>query len=1594
MFDFKMNAARNNPNEPVLYDDRAPKDFGAHDALGMRRFRLILLLFIILSTPFIVLCFSWYSVGFLTYLWVNNFGVLFIFTILVFLVYKYSSFFFVYYFRYQLRKAGIDVPPDILGHFRDLNIWQMADLGTLVFHGLDVFRSKAARSSFMIHVAVRVFIAFDLMERIPALWAERLHGFNDVEGEEDDGIFSRVFGVLFPSASRAEMARVQHFNNKATAIRNLQQLWDLCRQVYDWLTNRNVAALGLRDQYVDFSTEASRLLSYDRSMINQLTTDERKSVRELYQRGTVLRGMMASADHHLGKTVPAAFLSTYAGFTSYYSVLQSMMSDWGPRQMPVTVMITGPPGTGKSSLCHYLQRFAVTRSTGQPLDLCQHLIYHYARNAHARCDGVTGDHKVFVMEDFIQGTEVSENSPEAKLMCNVCDTPPFFPDVAAMEQIRIAVVRSEFVIITTNTILHSKTPDLGLKDPMAIVRRVDFLINMSIPVNSSTLVDVDRLPKVKIESRRGVASGDVVTVQDLFVEISTLYNLRVKQFADRESEDLRNLDTIEKWVNPQAYLPAPPGYGWVEERFFAQAIGNNIRFFPKNPSWLEKFGLGYSTLPISYEGKLWVYYRGVDSAPVLDIVPLNPWNPLNNIPVIVEGGVGALVGAGCAIGGAISLIPLMFLTAWGIVPFFHWIATALFVVVVWMPGPQKKGYVATVTAFVVFVVLSGLIVYFSSSWIKKRRKRDRINAAYEEYMEVWKRLEAADADVASEVQERVMSTHHWRLKKKVLKVQKVVDDANAGVLGDDGYMRDDLRARIVEAADVIKTSTAASQQTLESPPVVEELYGKREHKPKRKDDPIVAQISSDANALVIMNAIEDNVVLIVCEDKDMLKTRAHGFGVAGRNIIVNEHTYFSMMQEGMTVQVWRPNDSYVIDMTRVRMRSLVSDVVLLHVDKIPEFRSVVAHFPQTCDLPVADTFVDSVVCVLRRHFLRPGKDIWWAQARGYEFSTSPLVFTDLRPIVDGHIRLELETSSGDSGAIAIELNPHRPRKILGVLLGGQIPGTSIYKPVTQEILIPNLVYDSYFMSEGVLEKRTGVKFVAAHSLIEQAARQRDTTPYGFTYIGTLESPAHLNTNTQYVASPLQGVVDATEQPPHMTPWYKDGERIVPIDYFWNKTHIVRVPVSIRKLRCHVESMALEIPAPRIHWRIDVETALNGVEGTMFRELSMTTSAGYRLRHMCAGKGKKPYLFTDPPEQGKSMLIRASPQALRDIAEMEDDLDRGVVPAMVVVDAQKDERYSFAQERKFRIVSTDDVRNLIVMRKLFGSYLDAVRRMKPFGGSQVGIDAGGMDFNFLFNWLKGFGSNAICVDAVSWDLSLPWEVRLVYGEVKNMWYSMHFPDDEWGARRACGGKVSLVHYHIIRNLLYARCGGICTGIFDTADENGGCNKLMDVAIFRELCPELRYGDCVRAAFYGDDVLSVVRGADSFNQVTRAEVAHRLFGMTWVLDTKVKAVEPYQDLAKCHFLSRSFQKVGPGRLVLGALSIDTVKEIALWVKTKNPSLYGLMFRQVCEASLKEMFPHGRRMFDQWKLTVNRCLFSQHLPPIDMTYDKCMRDIFDRM
>lgn len=781
--------------------------------------------------------------------------------------------------------------------------------------------------------------------------------------------------------------------------------------------------------------------------------------------------------------------------------------------------------------------------------------------------------------------------------------------------------------------------------------------------------------------------------------------------------------------------------------------------------------------------------------------------------------------------------------------------------------------------------------------------------------------------------------------------------------------------------------------------VIAETAEKRpERAPKRKPNPTVAvaQVSIDKQTDQVLTAIKPNIGYIQLVSDTMPHPHVQNcLGIAGRNIIFNRHLLIGFEDDPTAkLTLWRPNVRIPVYLKDCKLTNVTDDVIMCYHPKFGDYRNIITHFSAENDLPTASVGAlapSMFVSRMHKSTLSDGDaDLIIQLCKDHSYSTNrvglELRGTHSGVYLRGFYNYPINTDGGDCGGVYLSMNPSRQAKIEAIHNASAGPAQAIAKPIFRREVEAALTIDHPAqMDEELYTAQTGVRLLP---LGPETTARADKTPAGICFFGVSEKKHLTNRVSKIRPSPMQRRRKPTTVVAHRTPWLKNGRLVIPVNYFFNKTaHPLLVDRVVIDEAIRNEEFRYNGPSQRYESVLSDHQALNGVDFTNITPIRLDTSAGIRWSHFCVPGQKTPYLLVK--EDGQIALSKV---AQRDVDARIACLRKGPVPK-VAKDDQKDERYPLNREEKYRVVSTDDVADLIIAKKYFGPLLDVLRATRPFGKSQVGIDAAGPMFNLLYHYLKEMGVDAIELDGSGWDLVLPYEVLEGFVRFAEAWFALHYPNEDpgnAGIRRNIMYSY-LVHYHAIGDLVYCRIGGMLSGCFATAEINGFCNRTISRAIFQSVCPEREFDDCVRSVYYGDDMLATVSpDCPEFNQVTFSRKAKELFGMTWTTAAKQLPTERYLPLDEANFISRSFLR--HSRLAecrFGVLSKDTIREIPLWVRTKNVEEAPILMRQAMLSSLREMVFHGKKPFRKWLAECNQTLVEVGMEPISLTYSGLIRE-----
>lgn len=859
--------------------------------------------------------------------------------------------------------------------------------------------------------------------------------------------------------------------------------------------------------------------------------------------------------------------------------------------------------------------------------------------------------------------------------------------------------------------------------------------------------------------------------------------------------------------------------------------------------------------------------------------------------------------------------------------------------------------------------------------------------------------------------------------RAALEVVEKLQAARAEVKGEIYTARERIKAKKNRIAAVKGEAVVDGEETLESLEealsdletkeikIKADIYAARERLKtfkKNSEMRVIPHIATDANAISVIESISANIMNIIVrtEHKEDIDT-AQATGIGGRDVLINKHTLLALQRPKITVIFRGSVTEYAFagkELEELLKSAQVFDndrVVITH-SKFPQFHDIHKHFRD--DFPTQTTFIPNKLICIFRDF--KGKIIQRESNPSTGFMYSPesrnLEGTDVR--LAGFYRVLIETYPSMSGAIFVECNPHAGKKIIGTLCGGLTPGESVVVPLVKGEFFHTV---NPYMSAEMFKKLSGIELKYDPEEAEYREMLLNGEPPGWHYYGQAKEAVPYCSTNKIQPTPLQRVITPTTAPNHCEPFKVDGKIRYPETLFMTSGVATSHPVDSAILDRDLQEMVHRMPAPnrtRVpNSVLSDHDALNGIPGTMLHEVPLDTSPGYRLRKVC-GQGKIPY-FKTIDVAGKKVTI-LSDRARREIAECIEVLKTGPIPVVMMV-KNKNERYSKEKvDKKSRGVSADDARNLFILRKYLGPFLESLRRYMPYGSSAVGINADSHLWDEMFTYLASNASpediqndtvKAMALDGAKWEFKYPYEVKCCFRKAAEQWFEIYYevdPTSEEATIRSNLLRSYENYFMLLLDIVLVRVGGMTSGFGATAEENGFGNELMTRVCWRHIYPDLPYDDHVRAVFYGDDFLATVYNAPNFNQITFSEKAKELFGIDWLTDRKVPPTEDYIRLIDATFISRRFIRIPGTRIVMGSLEKTDIYEMALWARYSDEADAMIKFRNNCENSLQFMMAYGEQEYEVWRKIVNRELLRNKMPAIDVTYHDRVRHYLSKL
>lgn len=390
-------------------------------------------------------------------------------------------------------------------------------------------------------------------------------------------------------------------------------------------------------------------------------------------------------------------------------------------------------------------------------------------------------------------------------------------------------------------------------------------------------------------------------------------------------------------------------------------------------------------------------------------------------------------------------------------------------------------------------------------------------------------------------------------------------------------------------------------------------------------------------------------------------------------------------------------------------------------------------------------------------------------------------------------------------------------------------------------------------------------------------------------------------------------------------------------------------------------------------------ALNKFRGsTKSNPIVLSTSPGYPWNVFSQG-GKRRFIDVD---ENTGMRHFANNQEARHLINAVDDLwvqARKEEPSFCVFKVcLKDELLKIGKTT--RTIAAAPLHLVIAARQIFHTVHTAMAENWAEVPSKVGIDAASFDWHVMFSKMLSVSDRGFAFDYKGWDVCVPPEMMermwLFYDAVFRMACPNYTPE----MRSVIKGMYKNIagFRFLLFQRIYKSTGGMASGHPGTATDNSVINTVNLYFMFRKIMKKIfpKYATFyyfmkwVAHADYGDDIFaSVIQWLLAYyNGIT---VSQGLAELGWVVTSadKTKPIVESIPLWDCEFMSRSFKRLYG--LWVGPLRIPQIVKCTHYTHTRRSHIFWKepeavyyepdIVEAISVVALKEMFLHGREEYD---------------------------------
>jgi hypothetical protein len=607
---------------------------------------------------------------------------------------------------------------------------------------------------------------------------------------------------------------------------------------------------------------------------------------------------------------------------------------------------------------------------------------------------------------------------------------------------------------------------------------------------------------------------------------------------------------------------------------------------------------------------------------------------------------------------------------------------------------------------------------------------------------------------------------------------------------------------------------------------------------------------------------------------------------------------------------------------------------------------------------------------------------------------------EIRQIRDWY-KYGCETQYGDCGAVLMAFDPSFERKIFGIHMAGHLNDpvyTGVGCAIHQETLAKLIL---------ALAKRFPESLVDAEVPIPEGGVAHGSRSFEGDFVHLAKVPRqHSAMKSNIKPSPIHGMIAEPVTMPAKLCDFRgpDGERISPLEKARAKASTKNVTLDSKVLDASVDHFKQKLlrNVRKTDARVlSFEEAIAGIEGDeAYKGIKRQTSPGFGWPK--SGKGKTLYL-------GEDDYKFDHPLVLKRYEEMLARVKAGKRSGAVWTDTLKDERRPIEKVMagKTRLFAASEMTYVILFRRYFMGFAAHMFRNRIDVESCVGVNVYSQEWSHIGRLLKEMGPHVVAGDFTNYDGTLSVEVLWRCLDLITEFYQQ---GDGWCAEDEAVRTMlwlDIVHsVHVCGDDLYMWSHSQPSGCPITAILNSLYHSIAARYVYvmcaRKYAPEYvalsNFSKYVRHINYGDDDVYNIHPeiVDWFNQLTMTEM-FKTIGMEYTDEAKTGNLVKVRTLDEIAFLKRKFRWDKDQYRYRAPLSLDTVREMAMWVK-RDRNHWELTAETLEEAMLelaqhdRETFDRERPVFDQVRRFVSLrtpCSFNTYEQYQEVEFNKYCRD-----